>query len=167
MTTIRPRPAEKRKWYGLSLRHLRIARRLLGAGFSDGAVFHVYHAYECALSAMIAAQGYVVPPEGWTKLAAPSGKPISSYPSPSGGIQERSAHKARVIFFNELSDHAKPYFATHSILSRFLTLSDRNRALYYDAVRDRLPHEAFNRSFAAALLPRIRQFAQELWQDIR
>jgi HEPN domain-containing protein len=54
----------KRKWYSLALRHLRIASRLLGAGFADGAYFHVYHAYECGVSAFIAAHGVPVPPEG-------------------------------------------------------------------------------------------------------
>lgn len=44
------------------------------AEFADGAIFHTYHAYECVLSAFIAAHNYPVPPEGWTKLTSPSGK---------------------------------------------------------------------------------------------
>jgi HEPN domain-containing protein len=50
-TTVQPDP--KRKWYGLALRHLRMAARLLDSGFADGAVFHTYHAYECVLSAFV------------------------------------------------------------------------------------------------------------------
>lgn len=78
-------PDYKRKWYGLALRHLRMASRLLDSGFSDGAIFHAYHAYECVLSAFITAHNYPVPPEGWTKLTSPSGKSILAYPSPRGG----------------------------------------------------------------------------------
>src|SRR5712692_9084702 len=92
MTVIIVSPDPKRKWYGLALRHLRMASRLLDSGFSDGAFFHTYHAYECVLTS----------PKG-TKV-------IGHYPSPKGGIQERSAHKARLIFFSELADATKAYF---------------------------------------------------------
>src|SRR5438270_9855049 len=91
-------PDRKRKWYGLALRHLRMASRLLRAGFADGAIFHTYHAYECVLSALIAAHGHPVPPEGWTTITTPSGRTVSLYPSPSGGIPDRSAHRARQLF---------------------------------------------------------------------
>jgi len=41
MTTVSVvRPDAKRKWYGLALRHLRMASRLLNLGFGDGATFH-------------------------------------------------------------------------------------------------------------------------------
>lgn len=160
------RPDEKRKWYGLALRHIRMALRLLDAGFADGAIFHAYHAYECVLSSFIAANGYPVPPEGWTKLLSPKGT-IWFYPSPRGGIQDRSAHKARLIFFNELADSSKPYFARHRTLSRYLTLSVRMDSLYYDAVRDLLPHEAYSHSFAFNLIPEVHLFAREVWKEIR
>lgn len=144
-------PSPKRKWYGLALRHLRMASRLLQAGFADGACFHAYHAYECVLSTFIASNGYPVPPEGWTKLVTPKGKTVYNYPSPSGGITDKSAHKARLLFFNELTNTAKPYFAIHSSLSRYLTLSVRMDSLYYDASLDRLPFEAYDALFAAPL----------------
>jgi hypothetical protein len=144
-----------------------MARQLLRAGFPDGAVFHAYHAYECTVSALIAAHGYAVPPEGWTKLISPTGKTIQAYPSPGGGIPEKSAHKARLVFFHELADRTKPYFATHAVLSRFMTLSDRMDALYYNAHRGQLPHQRYSRAFATGLLPDVLKFAQEVWQEIR
>lgn len=102
-----------RKWYGLALRHQRMAAVLLHAGFADGTVFHAYHAYECVLSAFIAAKGYPVPPEGWTTLRSPSGQTIKAYPLNPVPIQDRSAHKARLIFFDQLAERAMPCFATH------------------------------------------------------
>ncbi|MGH2353800.1 MAG: hypothetical protein ACRDI2_06405 [Chloroflexota bacterium] len=48
-----------------------------------------------------------------------------------------------------------------------MTVPMRNDALYYDSVRDRLPHQSYNRAFAAGLLPQVRRFAREVWQDIR
>jgi hypothetical protein len=116
-----------RKWYSLALRHLRMARRLLRSGFADGAAFHGYHCYECLLSALIAAKGYPVPPEGWTRLELPSGRVIEAYPSPAGSIQERNAHKARIVFFDELADPGRRYFALHRLLRTFLTYQDRLR----------------------------------------
>jgi len=160
-------PDIKRKWYGLALRHHRMASRLLRRGFADGAAFHAYHAFECTLSAHIAASGYEVPPEGWTRLHTPSGKTIRAYPSPGGGIQDRSAHKARLVFFDQVADRTKPYFATYSILSRFLTVDARNDALYYDAPSDLLPQQHYPRAQVAGLLPLVRQFAREMWREIQ
>ncbi len=73
-------PDPKRKWYGLALRHLRMASRLLDSGFADGAVFHAYHAYECVLSSLIAAKGYPIPPDGKTQLVSPQGKKFLGIP---------------------------------------------------------------------------------------
>lgn len=161
-------PDPKRKWYGLALRHLRMASRLLDSGFSDGAFFHTYHAYECVLSAFIAAHGYAVPPEGWAKLASPKGtKVIGHYPSPKGGIQDRSAHKARLIFFSELADTTKAYFIRQTSLSRYITPNDRMDSLYYDAIGNRLPYEIYNNSLASNLIPEVHMFAQEVWKEIR
>ncbi|SRR6266567_639427 len=168
MTTISVvQPNAKRKWYGLALRHLRMASRLLDSGFADGATFHAYHAYECVLSSFIAGCGYSVPPEGWTKLISPAGKNIWAYSSPRGGIPDRSAHKARLAFFNELADSTKPYFLRHATLGRYLTLDVRMDSLYYDANLDRLPHDAYNHPFALSLIPEVHLFAQEVWREIR
>lgn len=160
-------PDIKRKWYGLALRHRRIAARLLRLGFADGAAFHAYHAYECILSAHIAASGFAVPPEGSTMLSTPSGKTIKVYPSPGGYIKETSTHKARIVFFGEVADRTKPYFATYSTLSRFLTVNARNDALYYDATHDLLPQQRYTLAQVAGLLPLVRRFAREVWQEIR
>lgn len=160
-------PDPKRKWYGLALRHLRMASRLLDAGFADGAIFHTYHAYECVLSALIAAKGYPVPPQGRVQLISPQGKKVLGYPLPQGNVLEQSAHKARQVFFMRLADQNKPYYAQHQALSRFITLNDRMDSLYYDAVQDRLPYEVYNNAFAIGILPQVRWFAHEVWQDIR
>lgn len=139
-----------------------MASRLLRDGFADGAVFHAYHAYECVLSAFIAANGYPVPPEGWTSLPLPSGKTVKAYGPPGGMIQDRSAHKARIVFFDQLADPTKPYHATHQRLRRIITLQDRNDALYYDPNSDRHPHHLYRSAFASGLLPLMTQFAREV-----
>ena len=161
------RPNEKRKWYGLALRHLRMASRLLEMGFSDGATFHAYHAYECVLSSFIAANGYPVPPEGWTKLTSSTGTPISCYPSPGGGIKEQSAHRARLKFFNELANPTSPYTARHRTLNRYLLLDVRMDSLYYDVRNDRLPHEVCPHSLAIHVVPEVHLFARDVWKEIR
>lgn len=161
-------PADpKRKWYGLALRHLRMASRLLGQGFADGGAFHAYHCYECVLSALIAARGYAVPPEGRMTFTSPSGRTIRAYLSPSGRIEELSAHRARILFFDELADRTRTYYATHQVLRRFLAVAARNDALYYDVVADPLPQQRYPAAFVAHALPIVRQFAREIWQDIR
>lgn len=157
---------EDRAWYGLALRHLRMASRLLRSGFADGAVFHAYHAYECVLSSFIAVKGYPVPPQGWVKLKQPSGKSVKSYPSPKGPIRENSAHNARIVFFNNLADPSKLYYTTHTRLSRFITLSDRQNSLYFDASTGRAPHERYKESFVRGLLPTLRQFARDVRREI-
>lgn len=167
MTMSVVRPDEKRKWYGLALRHLRMASRLLDARFADGAIFHTYHAYECVISSFIAARGYPVPPEGWTKLTSPEGKAVFFYPSPQGKIAERSAHKARLMFFSQLAEQSKPYFVHQSNLSRYLKLDVRMDALYYDVNLDRLPHQVYNHSFAFNLIPDVHLFAREVWKEIK
>ena len=168
MTTITiVRPNEKRKWYGLALRHIRMASRLLEMGFSDGAIFHTYHAYECVLSSFISANGYPVPPEGLTKLTSPKGKPISCYPSPGGSITEPSAHKARLKFFDELANPTSPYTARYKTLKRYLILDVRMDSLYYDVRNDLLPHEAYPHSFAIHIIPEVHSFARDVWKEIK
>jgi len=162
MTAAPVPPDPTRRWYGLGLRHLRMAARLLRAGFADGAVFHVYHGYECILSGFIAAHNFPVPPDGWATLVTLDGVTRRVYPSPGGGIQDRSAHKARLLFFGELADMTQPYFATYSRFLRFVTDNDRTNALYYDAARDRLPQQAFGTSYASGLLRAMRRFAREV-----
>lgn len=145
---------------------MRMASLLMRAGYADGAVFHAYHAYECMLSALIAAKGYPVPPEGWTRLDLPSGRTVAAYPSPGGGIQDRSAHKARIVFFDQLADRTKPYFAAPARLSRFLTVQDRLDALYYNAAKNHLPEQRYPASFATGLLPTVRQFVRDVGIEI-
>ena len=158
---------QKRKWYGLALRHLRVCSRLLRAEFPDAVVFHSYHAFECVLNAFIAWKGYDVPPQGWTVITLPSGKKFRHYPSPGGGVAERSEHKARLQLFKELADPAKPYFRIYSTLSRFMTLNDRNNALYYDAIFDQLPHERYNMPDAEAMYKDVYAFIRSVGQEIR
>ncbi len=165
MTGAIATPDPRRKWYGLALRHLRMSRRLVRLGFADGAAFHAYHAFECVLSTMIAARGYDVPPEGWTRLLSPSGKIVHAYPSPNGGITDKSAHKARIIFFRELSDRTKPYWATFNILSRILDVNARNNALYYDASRDLLPQQRYSEAWVTGLLPMVRLFVRQVRRE--
>ena len=144
-----------------------MAARLLRAGFADGAIFHAYHDYECIMSGVIAAHNFPVPPDGWSTLLTPEGTIRRVYPSPGGGIQERSVHKARLLFFGELADTTRPYFATYSRFLRVVTDSDRTNALHYDAARDRLPQQAYDTSYATGLLGAVRQFAREVWRQTK
>lgn len=165
MTPPHPAP-EDRKWYYLGLRHMRISNRLLRSGFADGAVFHAYHCFECLLSAVIAANGYPVPPRGWTSLRLPEGRIVQAYPSPSGMIEERNAHKARIILFEELAGHSKPHFASYLNLGIFLKSKDRLDSLYYQPSLNLLPEELYSASFAAELLRALNRFASNVRTDI-
>ncbi|MGH2616391.1 MAG: hypothetical protein ACRDJC_14200 [Thermomicrobiales bacterium] len=151
---------EERKWYYLGLRHLRMSHRSLRSGFADGAVFHAYHGFECLLSAVIAAKGYPVPPEGWTSLRLPSGKTVQAYPSPLGMIQDHNAHKARLVFFDQLADRTELYYRDYRRLRTFLVYQDRLDSLYYDATLNRLPEDQYSASFADELLRMLNQFAR-------
>jgi len=139
-----------------------MASRLLDSGFADGAVFHTYHAYECVLSAFIAAKGYPVPPDGQAR--SPHGR---GYSSPSGNFLPAGTHKARQIFFMELADQSKPYNARHQALSRFINSDVRNDSLYYNTLHNQLPHEIHNLSFATEFIIEVRLFAREVRKEIR
>lgn len=157
---------EERKWYYLGLRNLRISRRLLRLGFADGAVFHAYHGFECLLSAVIAAKGYPVPPEGWTTLHLPSGISVRAYPSQQGMIRDFNAHKARLALFDQLADPASTYYDAYDHLRTFLTYRDRLDSLYYDASQNRLPEDRYSPSFVGTLLPALMRFAREVRIEI-
>lgn len=159
-------PHPERKWYGLALRHLRIASLLL-TSYPDGAFFHCYHAYECAVSALIAARGYPVPPEGRTYYINASGKKVKYYPSPARQITEPSSHKAKFLLFNDLADRTKPYFSIHSTLSRFITVVARNDALYYNETLNLLPQDRLTTSDTLSAYREVRKFALEIWKEIR
>jgi len=167
MTTIPTVPQPKRKWYALSLRHLRMASRLLDSGFADGAVFHTYHAYECVLSAFIAAKGHPVPPDG--RLQLPGNRRIYGYRSARDEetFHQGGTHKIRQILFGELANQSKPYYAKYQALSRYISLDDRMDSLYYDTRHDRLPQEIYNSSFAVGVITEVRLFAREVWKEIR
>lgn len=115
-----------------------MAERLLRSGFADGAVFHAYHAYECAVSALIAAKGVPVP----------------------------LSHAGRFSLFARLRDPARPYTATQKDL-RTLTVPVRNASLYYDEGEDSLPNDQFGTAATARLLPIVHRFAREVWVEIR
>lgn len=165
MTTPHPNVREKRCWYELSLRHLRMARRLLACGFPDGAAFHAYHTYECALSAVIAASGWQVPPQGRMKMVTPRG--LRVYHGPAGSFPDEGTHKARITLFNQIANHSAAYWNRHMTLSRFLTVNARNDALYYNQSTDQLPHQIYPRNSVEGLLVDIHAFLREVWQEIR
>ena len=87
-----------------------MAERLRRAGFADSAAFHAYHAFECTMSALIAAHNPPVP----------------------------TSHGTRLALFAHVADPAKPYSVTVSRLFA-LTVQARNDALYYDEGTDQLP----------------------------
>lgn len=156
---------ERQSWYVLAIRHLRMARRLLRSGFTDGAIFHTYHAYECVLSSLIASRGHPVPPLGKIPLAAGKGQ-RRGFKTPAG-VEEPSTHKARLLLFDEFADRGAAYYAVHAKIRRWLTTDFRNDALYYDSVARKLPHEGWTGRDADRALVEVRAFAQDVWRSIR
>lgn len=128
----------KRRWYALAQRHRRMAERLRRSGFFDGAVFHTFHAYECVVSALIAANGNPVPPN----------------------------HGRRFLLFARLRDPTRPYAATQTQLD-VLTFPTRNASLYLDERSDLLPSDLFDAAFVDRLLPAVHRFSREVWAEIR
>src|SRR6266542_5468079 len=116
MSTPPPTPRQDRKWYELSQRHLQMSECLLTGHFPDGSCFHTYHAFECAMSAVIAAKGWRVPPDGRTY----GPRRMVYYHGPSGQINEPSTHKVRLILFDQVADKSKSYYSTFSTLKTFL-----------------------------------------------
>src|SRR5260370_27718961 len=104
-----------------------------------GRSFMLITLMNCVLSSLIAAKGYPVPPDGKTQSVSPQGTRVFGYPSPQGIIPQQGTHKVRQIFFMQLADKSKPYYAQHSVLSRFITLNIRIDSLYYYATQDKLP----------------------------
>lgn len=115
-----------------------MAERLQRAGFFDGAVFHAFHAYECVVSALIAAHGNPVPPN----------------------------HTRRFVLFAVLRDAACPYAATQTEL-RVLRLPVRNASLYLDEQSGLLPPDLFDAAFVDRVLPLVHRFSREVWAEIR
>lgn len=115
-----------------------MADRLLRAGFTDGALFHSYHAYECVMSALLASLDLRVPPN----------------------------HARRVVLFEQHRDPTKPYAASQEQLGGF-TMHLRNQSLYYDEGEDLLPSERFPSSLVAEVLSLVHQFARDVWREIR
>lgn len=115
-----------------------MAVRLLRSNFLDGAVFHAYHAFECVVSAAIAAEGVAVPP----------------------------SHSGRLALFNQIHDQTASFAPTYQRLSYILART-RNEALYFDEVKDIFPGDRFSQAFVDDLLPLVDQFAREAWREIR
>jgi hypothetical protein len=115
-----------------------MAERLRRSGFRDGAVFHAYHAHECAISAFLVARGASVP----------------------------ASHARRFVLFDQLLDLTRPYAEAYADLG-FLTIPVRNRALYYDRQQNRLPSDWFDAPYLDRLMPLVHRFAQAVWQEIR
>lgn len=156
-----PHAYEARKWFQLGVRHLGIASSLVGT-FPDGSAFHTYHAFECAISAVIAAKGCGVPPDG--KKFGP--KRLVYYQGPSGQIREPSTHKVRLILFDQLADKSKPYYGTFSTLKRILTNRLRSDTLYYDHAKDLLPEQQFDEPRAKALYEQVEKWIEDVRGEI-
>lgn len=116
-----------------------MTERLLRSGIGDGAMFHAYHAYECAISAFIAAQSVPVP----------------------------KSHTQRFTLFTQFADPAKPYAVTQTRLRLLTTIQARHDALYYDEESDVLPADRFSVAYVGAFLPLVRQFIREVWREVR
>ena len=115
-----------------------MAEFLRRAGYPDGAVFHAYHGYECAVSAYLASRGLRVP----------------------------ASHGARFRSFEEVLDSSRPSAAAYRRLD-FLTVRVRNDALYFDELGDRLPRDLFDEAYLELLMPLVHQFATTVWREIR
>jgi hypothetical protein len=165
MTSPPPTPQQERKWFELSLRHLRMSSRLRRHGFADGSVFHTYHAFECAVGAVIAKKGWPVPPDGATVVYAP--RRMSYYSGPGGQLTEQSTHKAKLELFGQIGDTSKPYYSTFAVLKRFLTNRLRNNSLYYDSRNDILPKQQFTNSQALGFYQQVHSWVKEVKEEIQ
>jgi len=115
-----------------------MAKVLLRTGFADGAMIHTYHAFECAISAVIAVHGESVPPN----------------------------HHHRLSLWSRIRDVSKPYAAMEERLPD-LTMSVRNNALYYDEADGLLPHDRFSSAFVGEQLRLVAGFVFQLRHELR
>lgn len=129
--------AAARRWHDLARRHLRMATLLLRRGFADGAMFHAFHAFECGMSALIAAHGRPVPTD----------------------------HRGRFTRFEQMRESAQPYASTAQRLTR-LTVAARNDALYYDQITGLLPTDIYTTNDVDADLRLVARFVFELRREI-
>lgn len=128
-----------RLWSALGQRHRRMAGRLHRDGCLDGAVFHLYHARECIMSAFVAARGVAVPP---------------------------TSHVGRIRLFEQFLDPPRPYAVAYRTL-RYLTLPIRNQSLSYDEGQNLFPADRYEPAFVDQLLTDVDHFALAVWQEIR
>lgn len=151
----------KQKWHALSERHLQMADHLLNVGrtiFHDGAVFHAYHAYECILNAIIAANGYLVPPDGWYRRR---GKRYYRAPV---DFEDKGTHNARLEFARQLIKPVASYYTSYLNISTYVNTDYRNDSLYY--VHNRLPEQRFTFTDAQLFFRDVENFVDEVWRDI-
>lgn len=96
-------------------------------------MFHVFHAYECAISAAIAAHGESVPPN----------------------------HRQRLVQWSVVRDPSLSYAATEDRLYD-VSIKTRNNALYYDAADELLPADRFPAEYVGSQLRLVARFVFQL-----
>ena len=141
------------KWLRLAVRHLRICRSLANK-FPDGTTFHAYHAFECAVSAFIAAHGRDVPP--LDKKRASGGTP-----------HPKSDHKRRISIFRKLTqptDHSNSLFGR---MAPYMTSELRNDSLYHDGTTNRFPYETHRFLGVSTWVSDVEQFIYAVSDDIK
>lgn len=116
-----------------------MSERMLRSGFQDGALFHAFHAYECAISVLIGGYGLPVPTD----------------------------HARRFMLLNRLLSLESPHAETNAILLAVLTVQTRSKSLYFDEGTNQLPTDRFDRDFVARVLPIVHRFAREVLTKIR
>ena len=138
------------KWIRLAVRHVRMGRKLQGK-FPDGTTFHAYHAFECAVSAYIAARGRKVPP-----LDKKSGVPVNP----------KSDHKRKLVLFRHLtktSDHSNGLF---TLVSRYMTTILRNDTLYHNGQTNQFPFDLHRFPSSGLWIKEVSDFVAAVDQDI-
>jgi len=154
-----------RKWHSIAVRHLSMASELLRKGFDDGAFFHCYHAYECALSAVIANAGYPVPPDARRFTTASPRQ--SYYSAPKGPMSgNQSSHLAKLALFEQVAKRSTPYYQRHLILKTLVKPVARNDSLYYDSRLDRLPWNAFDHDEVLFIHNELMELVAEILDEI-
>lgn len=145
-------------WYELAQLHLRVASEQDQAGNYDIAIFHAYHAYECALCAFIASERWEVPPHGGTHIGDKD-----YYQGPLSMPVSRGEHDARAKYAAKLLTPAKSYYEVYVRLDGKRRW--RNESLYVED--GQLPKDRFTQKNAEWCLKNVRRFMQELWADIQ
>lgn len=149
------------RWAELADRHLEMYYALFDRGFFDGAMFHAYHAFECAISALLASYSIPIPPDG--RRESPLG---SFYKGPHTKVPAIwGAHRAKLALVSQIdTSHMNCSILLSQLLPQIRP--HRNASLYYDKVSGWPQVHYSSQDLALELGEQVDQFIRALRSDI-